>query len=151
MQLTKHFHLSEFARSSTAARLGIDNTIPEALIPNIRNLCEQILEPLRAHIRSPVVISSGYRCKALNKAVGGVWNSQHMTGEAADIVSSSPSPTFPREGVGKLLLLTWAEWIKANCQFDQLILEKSGNTVWLHVSCCRDATKNRKQVLIVTK
>lgn len=144
MQLTKHFHLNEFARSSTAARLGIDNTIPEAYIPNIKNLCEQVLEPLRENIRSPVIISSGYRCAALNKAVGGVWNSQHMTGEAADIQTASP-----RGEVGERTLGEWALWITDNCCFDQLIIEKSPSAMWLHVSCKRDASLNRR--IVITK
>ena len=86
MKLSEHFDLDEFTRSATADRLHIDNTIPEELIPNLKNLCVQVLEPLREHFGTPVVISSGYRCPALNQAVGGVPNSQHLTGEAADII-----------------------------------------------------------------
>ena len=162
MKVTEHYNLSEFSRSATASRLGIDNTIPEALIPNIRNLCEQILEPLRAHINSPsplgegrgeapVVISSGYRCKALNKAVGGVANSQHMMGEAVDIKPPANSPEgeslTPQQQ--RAVVADWAAWIMDNCRFDQLLVEKSGSAVWLHVSCKRDLSKNRQIMKVV--
>lgn len=132
IQLTPHFRLSEFSNSLTAKCSNLDNTIPKAYIPNLRNLCEQVLEPLRQHVGKPVIISSGYRCKALNKAVGGVATSQHLTGEAADIRINGP-----REG------REWFSWIMDNCCFDQLIWEYG----WIHVSCRRDISKNRQQVI----
>ena len=58
MKLTRHFTLEEFSRSSTAKARGIDNTVPEKLIPALRNLCERVLEPLREQVREPVIISS---------------------------------------------------------------------------------------------
>lgn len=132
IQLTPHFRLSEFSNSLTAKCSNLDNTIPKAYIPNLRNLCEQVLEPLRQYVGKPVVISSGYRCKALNKAVGGVATSQHLTGEAADIHINSLS-----EG------REWFTWIMDNCSFDQLIWEYG----WIHISCRRDISKNRQQVI----
>ena len=107
MRLTEHFQLSEFEKSSTARARGINNGVPANIIPNIKNLCEQVLEPLRQHVGKPVVIGSGYRCPTLNKAVGGVTNSQHMTGEAADIHLNSIEE-------GK----QWYAWIMDNCTFD---------------------------------
>lgn len=92
MELSEHFDLNEFTRSATADRLHIDNNLNpsdptgQSIINNLRNLCQQFLEPLREHFGIPVIISSGYRCPALNRAVGGVSNSQHLTGEAADII-----------------------------------------------------------------
>ena len=83
--LTKHFTLEEFTRSSTAKARGIDNTVPEKLIPALRNLCGTVLEPLREQAKEPVEISSGYRCPELNHVVGGKNTSQHMKGEACDI------------------------------------------------------------------
>ncbi len=145
MQLTPHFKLSEFTRSATASRLGIDNTIPEALIPNLRNLCEQVLEPLRVYYGRPIIISSGYRSPPLNKAVGGVSNSQHLLGEAADI---APSPPMQGDLEGPILAL-WAEWIMDNCCFDQLIIERAQSASWLHVSCKLDKSQNRQQVLVI--
>ena len=110
--LTKHFTLEEFTRSSTAKARGIDNTVPEKLIPALRNLCETVLEPLREQAKEPVEISSGYRCPALNKAVGGSDTSQHMKGEACDIYV---------EDVEKL-----RKWfaILMDGDFDQLIFER---------------------------
>ena len=112
MKLTKHFSLEEFSHSSTAKARGIDNTVPEKLIPALRNLCERVLEPLREQVREPVIISSGYRCPALNKAVGGSDTSQHMKGEACDIYV---------EDVEKL-----RKWfaILMDGDFDQLIFER---------------------------
>ena len=156
LSLTAHFSLSEFQRSATAERLGVDNSIPEALIPNIKNLCEQVLEPLRDHIQAPVLITSGYRCRRLNKAVGGVWNSQHMMGEAADIQPMNCHLNLETRNLKQLenreerssILREWAAWIMDNCSFDQLILEESGTAMWIHVSCKIDIAKNRRQVII---
>ena len=131
--LTPHFRLSEFSRSSTADSKGIDNSVPEELIPSLKNLCEQILEPLRKYINKPVVISSGYRCPKLNRLVGGVPNSQHLKGEAADIHIPST-----KEGHD------WFLWIMENTCFDQLIWEKKGSSRWIHVSCNLDPSENRQ-------
>ena len=59
MKLTEHFTLAEFERSATAARLHIDNRVPAELVPNTRNLCEQVLEPLREHFQEAVYVTSG--------------------------------------------------------------------------------------------
>ena len=135
MKLSKNFTLEELIRSDTAERLGIDN-VPkdEKVIENLRNLCFEVLQPLRDYVGAPVVINSGYRCPKLNEAVGGVKNSQHCRGEAADIRIVSPKQG--RE---------WAAWIEDNCRFDQMLLERNKNgAVWLHVSCKRDAKANRQ-------
>ena len=137
MQLTPHFTLEEFERSATAARLHIDNRVPAELVPNIKNLCEQVLEPLREHFGEPIYISSGYRCPQLNRAVGGVPNSQHMRGEAADICCLGPE--------ARRKMREWAEWIMDNCPFDQLLRERSGNSFWIHVSLKR-VGHNRQMV-----
>ena len=144
MQLTDHFYLSEFVRSETATRLGIDNSIndPE-IISNIRNLCERVLEPLRAFAGCPIIINSGYRCPRLNEAVGGSRRSQHMKGEACDI-RIADSATGDR----------WYCWMKENLPYDQLIKErthKSSGTVWIHVSLRRDEAKNRRQAKCINK
>ena len=133
--LSKNFALEEFIRSRTAERMGIDN-VPkdEKVIENLRNLCLEVLQPLRDYVGAPVHINSGYRCKELNVAVGGVKNSQHCRGEAADIRIASPKQG--RE---------WAAWIEDNCRFDQMLLERNKNgAVWLHVSCKMDTEANRQ-------
>ena len=135
MKLTRNFTLEELCRSTTAERMGIRN-IPtdEGGVENLRNLCLEVLQPLRDYVGAPVHINSGYRCKALNLAVGGVKNSQHSRGEAADIRIASPKQG--RE---------WAAWIEDNCRFDQMLLERNKNGgVWLHVSCKRDEKANRQ-------
>lgn len=126
MQLSPHFHLSEFTASQTAARRGLDNTPSELAIANLARLCNQILEPTRKHFGRPVVISSGYRAPAVNRAVGGSGTSQHCKGEAAD---------FEIPGVSNVVV---AKWIAANLLFDQLILEfytpGEPNSGWIHAS-----------------
>ena len=140
MKLSENFTLEELIRSNTAERMGIDN-VPkdEKVVENLRSLCLEVLQPLRDYVGAPVHINSGYRCPELNMAVGGVKNSQHCRGEAADIRIVSPKQG--RE---------WAAWIEDNCRFDQMLLERNKNgTVWLHVSCKRDASKNRQSFKIL--
>lgn len=84
MQLTEHFSLAELVRSSMAINRGIDNTPPPELMPNIRALAEG-LERVRAVLGHPIFVTSGYRCRALNQLVGGVQDSDHTKGLAADI------------------------------------------------------------------
>lgn len=92
MKISKNFTLEEFSRSETAQRLKIDNAPGTEQIINLCALVHHVLQPLRDHYGQPVKISSGYRCQALNKAVGGVTNSQHMRGQAADIKIEGVSP-----------------------------------------------------------
>ncbi len=94
--LSPHFKLSEFVVSETASRHGIDNTPPEEAEENLRRLCQGTLEPLREALQLPVVITSGFRTKALNDRLAhSSERSQHMQGCAADFyVSSAASPRF---------------------------------------------------------
>ena len=151
MQLTEHFALEEFTTSSTAKARGIDNNVSsQRIVDNLLNLCEQVLEPLRSYANQPITISSGYRCKALNKVVEGARNSQHMTGEAADI--HIPLYDFKDSTGSRLtdiqLARDWMQWLTDNTDFDQLILETVNRRIfWLHVSCKRDRSLNRHQVI----
>lgn len=151
MKLTEHFSLEEFTRSSTANKYGINNTPNEEQIANLKALCENVLEPLRQHFNVPIIIGSGFRCPKLNShpEVRGATNSQHMTGEAADI-------QIPDTATGN----QWFEWMEDNLQFDQLIKEKSTKTsksFWIHVSFRRACgepgrtSKNRQQVKFLIK
>ena len=147
LQLTKHFNLSEFERSATAEKFGIDNTCPSSLIPQLSTLCKTILEPLRQHFEEPVIISSGYRCPTLNIRVGGVYASQHTLGEAADIVPLPPAGSSPSLSSKPSALSSWFDWLQANTNFDQLILEHdSKGSYWIHVSCRKNRKANRHQV-----
>lgn len=85
MELSPNFTLAEFTRSATATRKNIDNTPSPAVIENLKALCTNVLEPLRAKVGKPVRVTSGYRSSKLNKLVGGSRNSQHIFGLAADI------------------------------------------------------------------
>lgn len=138
IQLSPHFKLSEFVKSSTAKARGIDNTPSQSHISNIQYLCLHILEPLRMHFNTPIIISSGYRCPLLNHAVGGVNSSNHLTGCAADL-------RIPSIDVGR----QWFLWIMDNCKFDELIWEHStpnSKDYWIHVAI-RQNTNNRQRVV----
>ena len=137
MQLSPHFKLVEFTRSATAQARHIDNTPNGEQIKNLKFLCDNVLEPLREQF-GPIIIGSGFRCPALNTAVGGVKNSQHKSGEACDI-------HLPSIEVGK----KYFEFLKKLPIFDQLIWERNNprsNHYWIHVSVKRSG-KNRKQVI----
>ena len=84
MKLTTHFALSEFTRSESAKREGLDNTPTPEHLENLKTLCEKVLEPIRLRFGS-INISSGYRGKMLNHFIGGSVSSDHCVGRAADI------------------------------------------------------------------
>lgn len=126
MMLSPHFSLAEMTASATAAQFHIDNSPPAEVIERMRQLCAQVLEPVRARFGKPVQVNSGYRSPALNKRVRGSTTSQHMRGEAADIE------------IAGLANGTVAQWIREHLDYDQLILEnyKPGVPMsgWVHVS-----------------
>ena len=126
IRLSDNFSLSEFTKSQTAIRRGINNNPTTAHRASMEALCLHILEPVRAHFGRPVRINSGYRSRTLNAAVGGSDTSQHSLGQAADIEV---------DGVDNRRL---AKWIENNLKFDQLILEgakrSDPNAGWVHVS-----------------
>jgi zinc D-Ala-D-Ala carboxypeptidase len=142
MRLSKNFTLSEMTKSQSAERLDIDNTPDQHVIENLKFLCERVLQPLR-DIAGPLIISSGYRSHALNKAIGGSQTSQHVLGLAADI----ESPTMGNEDLARLI----ANKIPI---FDQLILEYhtqgQPSSGWVHVSI-NSSGVNRRETLIINK
>ena len=133
----KYFSIKELAKSETATRLKIDNTPTAEVVDNLTALVDNVLDPLRELYGKPIHISSGYRCPRLNKAVGGVANSQHLTGQAADINQGSHEEN-------RRLFICLEEY----CTFDQLLWENGG--AWIHVSFRKDG-KNRQQVKRITK
>ena len=151
IQLSEHFKLSEFTRSATATARKIDNTPSQEVISNLKVLCQNVLEPLRAFAQQPIIISSGYRCPQLNIKVGGVYSSQHTLGEACDIRLPVSKHTTQRDGkahTDKEILNSWFDWIVSNTDFDQAIIETAnGKDFWIHVSCRRNKRKNRHQVI----
>ncbi|MBQ5635154.1 MAG: peptidase M15 [Alistipes sp.] len=138
----KYFTFHELTNSATAARLGIDNTPTAEEAASIHALVENVLDPAREKYGCPIIVNSGYRCARLNKAVGGVENSQHCKGEAADITTGKPS-----------MNAYLARIIHDLGVYDQIILENANNNGtlcdWVHVSYCRSG--NRKQILLKIK
>ncbi len=104
MQLSEHFELAEFLVSETAARRGIANEPTPEIIDNLRRLCQSVLEPLRVKLARPVVITSGYRSPALNRAIGGSPTSHHMQGRAADIIVPGITPLAVCQAASQLKL-----------------------------------------------
>lgn len=128
----KYFTIEEMTKSSTATAKGIDNTPSKDIEAKLQKLIEAVLDLLREWYGKPIRVNSGYRCEALNEAIGGSKTSQHCLGEAADITAGS------KEENKKLF-----EYIKDNLPFDQLINESDFS--WIHVSY-REG-RLRKQVL----
>ena len=141
MQLTNNFSLHEMTKSETALRLGLDNTPGDTEISNLKTLCEQVLQPVREHYGKGVKVNSGYRSPESNSAVGGSKTSDHCKGQAADI----EIPGIPNAEL--------AEWIVANLEFTQVILEfytpGIPDSGWVHVSY--DPANLKKQALTATK
>ena len=138
--VTMHFTIEEMYASDTAKRLGIDNKPTTQKMINLVYLCAHVLEPLRVAMNEPIKIGSGYRCEKLNKAVGGVYNSQHLKGQAADLCIDGDIKKGKR----------WFNYIKDHLPFDQLIWEHNPKTgsYWVHVSYVfPDFGKNRRKVI----
>lgn len=130
----KYFTIAELTKSATANKKNIDNSPSKQVETNLNQLITNILDPLREAYGEPIIVSSGYRCPALNKAVGGATSSQHTLGQAADIHSKSNT----KENNKKIFDL-----IKnLKLPFDQLINEY--NYKWVHVSY---SPRNRRQIL----
>ena len=122
--MMKYFSITEMTRSDTAKRLGIDNTPSEDIKNNIILFIETVLDPIREDWGSPIIVSSGYRCPELNKAVGGVKTSGHMYGYCADLQVKGDLREFSN---------FVKEWMKEHqMAFDELLYEKSGGVTWLH-------------------
>ncbi len=131
--MSKYFTIYELTRSDTALRHGIKNIPSQIATLRLKQLIEIVLDPLRELWGAPITITSGYRSPKLNSLVGGVKNSQHITGNAADLTAGSVNEN-------KRLF----ELIRhSDIPFDQLILEKGGK--WIHISYRRH--QPRKQTL----
>ena len=133
---SEFFTLDELIKSSTAKRLKIDNTPNAEVLKNLQYGVDMVLDPLRRIMQKPIIITSGYRCEKLNKAVGGVANSQHQKGLAADLICAD------MESLEKVLRETGG--------FDQLIKEhrKGSKSFWYHVSVAPINGKPRQQVIM---
>ena len=144
MQLTNNFTLEELTKSETALRQNIDNTPTVDVVENLTRLAEKVLQPVREHYGKGVKVNSGFRSMAVNAAVGGVQGakpSDHTRGMAADI----EIPGLPNAEL--------AQWIEANLEYTQLILEFYTQGIpdsgWVHVSY--DPANLKKQSLTAVK
>ena len=134
MKLTEHFTLEEFTRSTTGEKNNINNSVPDDLMPNIQ-LTAIKLELVRKALGKPILITSGYRCPALNARVGGASTSAHTKGLAVDFHCSFGTP---KQICQRL--------IDAGVQFDKLIQE---HNQWVHIGF--SPTNNRQIVLTAVK
>lgn len=138
MKLSRNLTLKEAVKSNTATRLGIDNKPDEWDIENLKAIAENIFQPIRDHFGVPIGVSSGYRGKDLNKAIGGSKYSQHMTGEALDIDADIH---------GKVTNADIFKFVKNNLHWDQMIWEFGDDEEpnWVHISY-KPSGGNRKQI-----
>lgn len=119
----RYFKVREFIYSATAEKLGINNMPNELVMANLSILANSLLLKPRMKMDIPFVVSSGYRCEALNKAVGGVKNSYHLQGKACDLVFCD-----------KRLLQEAAKLIVQQPLCDLVLLENAKSShPWLHV------------------
>ena len=148
ISLSPHFCLEEFTESATARKHGIKNTPPQEAVDNLRALCQGCLEPLREALGLPVVITSGYRTKALNSMLAhSSERSQHMQGCAADFYISSAGSIVQGskvQGRRELLIRAFREILtNPKIDYDQLILYPS----FIHVSYV-SRERNRRTILL---
>lgn len=137
MNLSPHVTRAEFEYSPTAVKLGISNSMNAEQIEKAKLVCANCFEPIRAHLKKPIKVNSGFRSLALNKKIrGSSKTSQHLKGEALDLDLHDR----------KLF-----NWIIDNLDFDQLIYEFGTDTEadWFHISYSQG--RNRKQVLRAIK
>lgn len=120
--MTEHFKLNEFIKSKTADIYKIDNTPTDEIITNLKELAV-LLEKIRTKYNHPIIITSGYRCKELNNKIGGVPTSQHVKGQAADIICRDNRELF---------ILIHEMIMNGEIEVGQLIDEKGYR--WLHIS-----------------
>ena len=139
----KYFSIGEMTRSDTAKRLGIDNTPSDSIKNNLTLFINTVLDPIREDWGSPIIVSSGYRCPELNKAVGGVKTSGHLYGYCADLQVKGDLRKFSNFVI---------EWMKEHqMKWDQIIWEKSGNVTWLHFCWIGKDGKQRMKCFDIIK
>lgn len=140
MKLTENFTLEELIKSDTANKFHINNTPSREVVNNLKKLATDILQPIRDTYGLPIKISSGYRCPVLNKKVGGVKNSQHVLGEAADLIVGDVVHNL------ELFNLIKAMIEHKEITVGQLINEYGGK--WVHVSLPRKNKQNNQIINI---
>ncbi len=138
-KLSKNFSLSEMLHSQTATRLGFSEQFEPSpqIIENLRQLCINVLQPLRDNLGHSFQVSSGYRCLRTNSAIKGAKKSQHLLGQAADIQDLDKGNAFLFKKLKEL-----------NLPFDQVIDEFG--LAWVHVSHKPNGSQ-RGEILKATK
>ena len=141
-KISKHVRYKEGVRSRTADRRGLDNTPNESQLKCMKEIAEDLFEPLREWVGGPIKINSFFRGEPVNTAIGGSKYSQHMKGQAMDI-----DDTFGHKTNAEMY-----HYIKDNLDFDQLIWEfgDDKNPNWIHVSYVTHR-ENRKKLTIAKK
>ena len=136
--VSKNITYKEATHSTTAKRLGIDNTPNAEQFSNMVYVAENVFQPLREHFGTPIYVSSFFRSEGLNSAIRGSSNSTHMKGEAMDLDA---------DVYGGVTNAQIFNYIKDNLEFDQLIWEfgTDDNPAWVHVSLSK--RNNRNQIL----
>ena len=130
--MTPHFTLAEFTASDTAARLGIDNSLPDELREAAHRTLE-MMERIRYHIDAPISITSGYRCETLNKAVGSKPGSDHTMAFAVDFkapkagtpadIAKLLAPVISIVGIGQLIL-EFGTWVHVSTKIPDKIINR---------------------------
>jgi zinc D-Ala-D-Ala carboxypeptidase len=140
--ISKNISYKEATHSTTAKRLGIDNTPNAEQMSNMRYVAENVFQPIREHFGVPIYISSFYRSEALNKVIRGSISSTHIKGEAMDLDA---------DVFGLINNAQIFNYIKDHLEFDQLIWEfgTDDNPAWVHVSLSK--TNNRNRILKAVK
>lgn len=135
-----YFTITELCYSDTAKAKGIDNSPTTDVRANLVTLVNNLLDPLREAWRSPIKVTSGYRCGVLNKAVGGSTTSAHLYGLAADIV-----PVNGRIKEFKEFCRNY--FTNKRQRFDQVILETNGAREWVHIGLATKDGRKRGQIM----
>ena len=145
IQFTPHFKLSEFVSSETATKQGIENNPSPEAVENLRLLSVHTLEPLREALGLPIVITSGYRCKALNDLIAHhSQRSQHMKGQAADLLVQGSKFQVQGASPRELLIKAFKTIITSpEIDYDQLIIYPT----FIHVSYVGSG-KNRHKLML---
>ena len=143
MQLSTNLSLAEVTKSATAIKRGIVNEPTITHLENLRAIAEKIFQPLREEFMCPIAVTSGYRSRELNDAIGGSSRSQHCYGEALDLDA---------DVYGVITNKDIFHYIQDNLNFDQLIWEfgTDEEPAWVHVSYRKNGG-NRKAVLKAIK
>lgn len=138
---SKNFSKHELRYSNTARKHGIQNYPYPAAEKKLEKLCKTILQPIRDKWKAPIIVTSGYRCPELNTLIKGSKTSQHIRGEAADILPANPKDYDAL----KDLILSMIE--NGEITVGQFLIESNDKSRWLHISLPTEKHKNDIQTI----